>query len=141
MRFNKLAINFNPFGILIKTRAAFFESYQEAYEYVFEFMRINYPDGYVDLVLLICELTKITEREATAIVRLAIRSGELKSYYVQFNFETPNRFEVPIYKAVFVMLHSMSGTALNEEMFNKALKKHILEINKDTSIGIINQIF
>lgn len=123
-----LTFAFNPMSVKENRRPLAFASYDDAYDYAFSFIRDNYPEGYVEVPLLLVEMCGMNEREANIHTRIWKRSRQLPEI-IKFNFAEPDGADVEYYTALFYCLHELSGATFNEGIFTKALKRHFLEIN------------
>lgn len=126
--FRDYIVKFNPLAIVREGVGLSFEGYDSCYAYVFDYLFNECKRGYVDTALLLCELTGMNFTNSMNLVKKGYRNREVHlTYILDFLFlEEDNYQEL---KELFKFLHSIQGTALNTEMFDKEYKKFILRLS------------
>lgn len=118
---------FNPFGIKVQGKGEAFKTYEECYDYVFDWLLTFSSRGYIDVPLLLSELTECPLTEMQNYVKNDQRRGEISDILL-CNFTEVCREDGQTLESLFQYMHSLSGTAINKEMFNNSLKKFWLKI-------------
>ena len=114
---------FNPLGIVAKGIGLSFEGYDDCYDYLFDFLCKHFKGGIVDVSLLLPAIIGIEFKASRELVKKAVRRKEIVEVF---------KMDYSSLKDLFVYLHSLQGTALNREMFDKSFKKYL---NKQSNNG------
>lgn len=111
----------NPFGVKNEDgEIQYFKTYKEAYLYVFRLLHTHFTRGYVELPLLLHELTQMKSTECTRMMHLFKSEwGKDEVRLMEYNFLCEeNSFED--LRIILRTLHRLSGTQFDEEMMLQA---------------------
>lgn len=121
MEISKLILEHNPFAIKIKGELKYFETYEACYDYVFRYITVNCTRGFIDVMLLISDLTGSNLKDARLIFQKMKKTVQSEYLYLDFRCFTPGTEEE--IERLFKGLHTISETKLNEEMFYRSLNR------------------
>lgn len=115
----ELITKHNPFAIKRKGEIKYFDNYEDCYLFVFREIIRKYPRGFVDVSLLIHELTGCRLGEAYALVRkiTPLLHNELYLYLDFWDFPDST---VKQLETLFRALHTISETSFNVKAWRKA---------------------
>lgn len=131
--FETLIMQHNPFAVkAMDGRIQFFTNYCEVYEYVLNILYCQYPRGYVDLVLLVSDLTRLKVGDCELVFR-DMRSiwGETPERMIAYNWDSTDRTDHKGLEEVMKCLHIISGTQFDEEAFAQAMDQFRIKLYKE----------
>lgn len=113
----------NPFFLKkAKGRICFFKDYSELYLYVLRKLREQYPKGYIEMALFLCDNCGTDIKYGTELVRGWKKTGyESDPILLEWNGDKATR-NLQL-RLIMVCLHTLSGTRFNQELFNIAIEK------------------
>lgn len=118
--FEDLIKRFNPFGIKDEVgNSMVFEDYGEVYKYTISYLREHFPKGFIDVPLMLHQLTKVPLTDAQRFARnFKYISLNLDTWLIEWDCEELN----PKYKCELLMraLHTLSETKFSPDYFNWA---------------------
>ena len=123
----------NPFAIkVIDGSIKFFATYTDVYLYVLNVLYMGYPRGYVDLILLVSDLTRLKVSDCEQVFR-DMRSiwGPTPEKMIVYKWDSTDRADHKGLEEVMKCLHIISGTQFDEEAFAKALDLFRIKLCKE----------
>lgn len=123
--FGELMVLHDPFGIKDeKGNIKFFKSYEECYTFVLQHLFAHNRRGYVDIVLLVSQLSKVKLTECKALVdcmRGLWGTDDARMIRMPWHedFETDYHDLVMLFKC----LHLITESKFDESMFRSAIEK------------------
>lgn len=131
--FETLIMQHNPFAIKATDGSIqFFATYSEVYLYVLNVLYIQYPRGYVDLILLVSDLTRLKAGDCEQVFR-DMRSiwGATPEKMIVYKWDSTDRADHKGLEEVMKCLHIISGTQFDEEAFAKAMDLFRIKLCKE----------
>ena len=131
--FETLIMQHNPFAIkAMDGRIHFFATYSEVYLYVLNVLYMQYPRGYVDLILLVSDLTKLKASDCEQVFR-DMRSiwGATPEKMIVYKWDSTDRADHKGLEEIMKCLHIISGTQFDEEAFAKAMDLFRIKLCKE----------
>ena len=123
--FATIMSNHNPFGCKSESgKVQMFQNYERAYAYVLEHLLEHNRKGYVDIVLLIHELTQVNLTAALEVVR-PMRGiwGKDDARVLKMPWFELDNEDIEDLKLLFRCLHTITGTTLDEGMLRIAVNR------------------
>lgn len=131
--FETLIMQHNPFAVKATDGSIqFFANYCEVYKYVLGVLYSQYSRGFVDLVLLVSDLTRLKVGDCEQVFR-DMRSiwGETPERMIAYNWDSTDRADHKGLEDVMKCLHIISGTHFDEEAFTRAMDHFRLALCKE----------
>lgn len=134
--FGEIMSNHNPFGCKSESgKIQMFQNYERAYWHVLQHLLQHNRKGYVDIVLLIHELTQINLTAALEVAKTmrGIWGKEDARLLKMPWFELDNE-DIEDLKLLFRCLHTITGTTLDEGMLRIAVNRLRVSMIRDEAL-------
>lgn len=121
--FETLIMQHNPFAVKATDgRIQFFANYCEVYMYVMAVLYRQCPTGYVDMILLISDLTRLKVGNCEQVFHdMRPIWGATPEKMISYNWDSTDKADHKGLEVVMKCLHIISGTQFDEEAFEQAL--------------------
>lgn len=123
----------NPFGIKSKDgNIKWFANYAEVYFYVLTVLHTSFSRGYLDLILIIAELTNLSLTACEEVFKdMQPLWGKMPEHVVEYKWESDDLKDYHTIILLLKCLHLITETKFSEEQFFKALEMFKLKLAKE----------